>query len=388
MKILIITATEARGFSLADHLSMHHDIHVLHTDDVAFECSFSESTINEATFQTYPFGDYQQIIYLTSPNLSYDYLTTTLERLKELPNTNITCISERSINLSIEPEHDTELYICEGFRSLLGDRLSLWYTVPIYGEDFLPDAMIKILDQREKQNQIILPGEKTDAFEAIHISDLITALETHFDNFSSSWPVLLSVHQSTTLEDLGSALHNLLPQAEIVYSPNDQIRLSQNQIGSTINGDTVFVNENWMPKHRFFQDLPSVMKLVEQGKARTDYSERPTKTNTVLRIALFLGLFAGICVYSSFMRVSSELQFVDFKLLFIIGTCLFWGRSYGLTAAVLCSIASITQSILGGTKWHVIFFHIDNWIPIATYLASAVLFGMYRDNQTKESLHE
>ena len=41
-----------------------------------------------------------------------------------------------------------------------------------------------------------------------------------------------------------------------------------------------------------------------------------------------------------------------------------------------------------GTKWHVIFFHIDNWIPIATYLASAVLFGMYRDNQTKESLHE
>ena len=30
----------------------------------------------------------------------------------------------------------------------------------------------------------------------------------------------------------------------------------------------IFINEKWMPKHRFFQDLPSVMKTIETEKTR------------------------------------------------------------------------------------------------------------------------
>ena len=388
MKLLVITTADARGFSIADQLSTEHDIAVLHTDSILFECPYPDAVIDEKVLRTYPFDDFQRIIYLTSPRLSYNYLTIVLERLKDFPDTSIICISERAINLTAKQESVTEMYICEGFRNILGDRLSFWYTATIYGEDFLPGELCLMLERREMQNQIIIPGNMTDSFEAIHVSDLVTAIELYSYGSESTWPIFLSVHQRSTLEDLGSSLHNLLPQSEITYSSDEQNHSIQGHDEDDTVDKAIFINEKWMPKHRFFQDLPSVMKTIETEKTRIDYSTHPRKANKLLRIVIFLGLFAAICVYSGFMRVSSELQFVDFKLLFVIGACLFWGRSYGLTAAVLCSIASVVQSISGGTKWYVIFFHIDNWIPIATYLASAVLFGMYRDNRIKEDFRE
>lgn len=99
------------------------------------------------------------------------------------------------------------------------------------------------------------------------------------------------------------------------------------------------------------------------------------------RALLFIVLFACVCLYTGFFQLSSELQFVDVRVLYVIVASLFFGKGYGLTAGLLCCAASVVQSMTSGTAWYVIFFHIDNWIPLAIYLAAALLFGMYGDSR-------
>ena len=71
---------------------------------------------------------------------------------------------------------------------------------------------------------------------------------------------------------------------------------------------------------------------------------------------------------------------MDVRLLFVVGVSLYMGRSFGLAAGVFASVASIVEAVAADNRWYVLFFHIDNWIPMAVYLAAAVLLGMYSEN--------
>ena len=50
-----------------------------------------------------------------------------------------------------------------------------------------------------------------------------------------------------------------------------------------------------------------------------------------------------------------------------------------MLAALFCGTASIIQSLAGGYRWYVLFYNVDNWIPIAVYFIAAILLGIYRE---------
>lgn len=375
MEILIITAMDRKGIALAEELSMHHEVTVLHPEKIGFECSFAETTVNEKDISGFPFERFQSVVYASSRKLPCEYLVGTLKALETVSGPACICLAEEGLDLSPKQRALPEPYICAGFRSDLGNRISVWYTAPVYGEDFLPDELMTQLMGRARTNKIVLPGREEQAFDMLHISDLTGALEAYWENGQTEDTVFLGSGQQSMMRELGKAIHALLPQTEIGYEDRQ--------------GSSSFPNDNprvtgWMPVHSFYDDLPEAVRKIELEGDGLRQEKRGRRMKEAARLILFLLAFAVVYVYTSFIKMGSELQFVDLRLLFIVSSCLFWGRRYGLAAAVLCSASGILQSILGGTRWHVIFFHIDNWIPVAVYIASAVLFGMYHDNHTKD----
>ncbi len=204
----------------------------------------------------------------------------------------------------------------------------------------------------------------------MHVDDLAKAIERYAGEGRFEPEMNLTSGQHSTFKALGDALHGVVRQANIDYTV-DFTPAGQATEDSAIKG--------WMPERSFFSELPCVVRSIESEGAQILRISRSRVKSTLFRLLSFLALFAFVCLYTGFIKTSSELQFVDVRLLFIISACLFLGKRYGLAAAVLCSVASVAQSIFYGTQWYVIFFHVDNWIPVSIYLASSVLFGMYQE---------
>ena len=384
MKLLLVTATDSKGIALGEYLSNYFDITVLHTLQVDFEFPFSEYIItDENALRNHLAPECDYIIYLSSEELPCNYLPIVLQSMNVVSSTRLICISESNINLSQQSSADTNRYICNGCRELT-DRISFWKTAPIYGDDFLPPELTGIYNNYKRTNTIVLPGNEIDSFEAIHISDIGAAIKTYIGKAENYSNIFLTSHQEASLKSLETLFKSVFSQSKIVYQQNHtsaSIMPTMSAFQTPEDYDSI---DQWMPSHNFYEEFPHIINNIEQEIADSKSSLFAGGSKALIHICLFLVIFSLVCLYTGFMKVGSELQFVDFRLLFVIGSCLIWGRRYGLAAAVLCSMASIIQSVLGGTKWHILFFHIDNWIPVATYLASAVLFGMYRENKVKE----
>ena len=70
---------------------------------------------------------------------------------------------------------------------------------------------------------------------------------------------------------------------------------------------------------------------------------------------------------------------LDARLLFVIAASVIMGSRWGIAAALLAAASGIADQLMSGVAWHVLFFRPSNWIPYAVYLASAILFGLYRE---------
>lgn len=370
MQILMVTAADSKGFTLAERLSHGHDVTVLHPGEVEIECPFKEIETNERELARFPLHDVQLIVYLASDRLPCRDLTAVLHSARQTPCVKCVCIAENPLNLSVQCEDPPERYICRGFQNQMPGELSFWSVSPLYGDDFLPEELMGTLAGRVRNNRIILPGFPDHTFDVMHVDDLAKAIERYAGEDRFEPEMNLTSGQHSTFKALGDALHGIARQANIDYTV-DFTPAGQATEDGAIKG--------WMPERTFFSELPCVVRSIESEGAQILRISRSRVKSTLLRLLSFLALFAFVCLYTGFIKTSSELQFVDVRLLFIISACLFWGKRYGLAAAVLCSVASVAQSVLYGTQWYVIFFHVDNWIPVSIYLASSVLFGMYQE---------
>ena len=371
MRILIVTMNDSKGLTLAETLSKSYDIIVLHSGKIEFECPFNEHEIIEEELNTFSFDDFDFVIYLASESLPCQILTSVLHGVRSASKTRCICIAEAALNASFSSEYIPERFICKGYSDQARGLLSFWTVSPLYGEDFLPEPLMQSIAGRIKNNRVIIPGSEEDFFDLLHVEDLANALDKYIQLQEYRPEVVLTSGQTGTMKELGKVLKNHAPQVNINYKDAAQ--------GSKAIPESSFIG--WTPKHSYTAELPEVIQLIEREGSEILAAERGHRSKITVKILSFLGVFALVCIYTSFIRTSSELQFVDVRLLFVISACLFWGSKYGLSAAVLCSAASVIQSIASGTQWHVIFFHIDNWIPITVYLACAVLFGMYKENQ-------
>lgn len=369
MRLLMITAFDSVGAELAAVLSANGNVTVLHPGVCPIECRFHERTILPQELLSAEVAAYDAVIYLASDKLETAYLEHLMVRLRESAIPCI-CVEPRMISVREGTPTSAVEALCRYCQEKYALPVS-WISVPaLYGDDFLPDMWMDKLLKRAKSNRLTLQGDPDDECDLLHIRDAASLL--HCLALDHDRPRALTIG-SGYASDLKSILQVLQAHFQLA-----DIHLSR-PFGE---GVRILADDypQWTPSHSFIQDLPHVLREMEAQRRFEHLQRRHTWRRRVQRLIAFALLFGCVCLYTGFIRVSSELQFVDVRLLFVICVSLYMGRGYGMAAGLCSSIASIAEAIAAGNRWHTIFFHIDNWIPIAVYIAAAVLFGMYSEN--------
>ena len=371
MNILMITELDPAGVALAEKMSEMNHVMVLHPRQWALESRFAEKQCTAHRLLAHDLSGYGAVICVVSPGLEIRYLECLLERLRLWPGLRCICVEAREACEREGMPISAAEALCAQYRRQ-GEEQATYLSVPaLYGADFLPHGMMRSLLHRPVSNRIELQGSPEDSCDMLHVNDLAALLTrmTDRDAECGAAVVIGSAH-AAPLGEAAETIRAHFRLTELTLTAQDAPARAARTGGFP----------GWMPRHSFIHELPEVLTGVEEQGFRSLRSRRGARLRLLGRIGLFLLLFACTCLYTGFIQVSSELQFVDVRLLFVVGVSLYMGRSFGLAAGVFASLASIAEAVAAGNRWYVLFFHIDNWIPMAVYLAAAVLLGMYSEN--------
>ena len=378
MKLLFFSALDAPGASFAEELSSTHTVMVIHPDEWDLEGSFSHQAVNgfrELDYDSFS-REYDAFIILSCNDKMADAMNDVLNLCSGKQVQKLICIHSRPLLESYVNRKSIDECVCEAHQQNGESNIAFMDIPALYGDDFLPAELEAAVQSSQKSNYLHLKGSHLSVCDLLHVQDLASAVNILLDAPDMKHSVFLTSEQSITREMLASCIRNAYQFVNIgCADPAEDPSETSGRFHSDLPG--------WMPRHTVSEEIPSVFSAL-QDKSGIDRETQSKKVSVHIRkIAVFLIAFLCLWAYTNFLKVSSELQFVDVRLLFIIAMSLFLGKGYGLAAGIVCSVSSVLDSIMAGYEWHTIFFHVDNWIPIAVYLASAVLFGMYNDNRSK-----
>lgn len=282
-------------------------------------------------------------------------------------------IREQSFFRRRDNKADVACRLCEGLSQECGVDTILVSVSCLYSQERSPRFVEEAIYQIERRRELTPGGFADEICDSLHIDDFCTAMDSIIHRESkepferielqSAYPFTLS----SFVEDIKKRYGELSVQP---YTEKNEEREY-----------TPYQSDAWMPEHSFTDDMPVLLDHMEEKRRDLQKSKRKKGFNIALKIGAFAIIFVLIEMITQFISVASDLQFVDLRLLFVAAASLFFGKHYGIAAATMCGIASIIQSLLAGNRWYVLFYHVDNWIPLAVYFIVAIVLGIYQDKK-------
>jgi len=241
-------------------------------------------------------------------------------------------------------------------------------------KEFLQDAVEK--------KEIHLVGEPAAQTDFLCYEDLGILLSRIVDEpvQEGYTAVDLSGGDPMTFERLSTILEVQMPQTKIIY--DNQTRA----VPIYLKDNWAQKEYEWVPEHSFEKDLP---QLIEQAKKR--YSEQQKKKEKIsvyqnvkdkVRIMIEIVVtFAVAVLLDYWTKGNVQLQFLDFKMIFVVLMGTMNGLASGVVAAVLSCVAYVVLESTS-TPWQILFYNVQNWLPFATYFLLGAVTGYTRDRHT------
>lgn len=246
-------------------------------------------------------------------------------------------------------------------------------TSPLYGEMHQPHFVSEICSSLNSRGSLLLEGHPDDICDCIFIDDFCLAvkelIETRYD------AVLVDIATPTPF-----SMWSFVEQLRRVY-PAVVIELDESAAPSRARKVHHF--DSWKPARSFLEDIDICFEVAEGSRSEEKQSLFLRRFRLAGKAIIYVAFFLLVELYSSFVFVSSGLQFVDLRLLFVVTTALLGGMRLGLFSAMLCTVSSIAHALVGGTQWYVIAFNINNWIPFAVYFVCGIVFGSMKGFRIK-----
>ena len=98
-------------------------------------------------------------------------------------------------------------------------------------------------------------------------------------------------------------------------------------------------------------------------------------------------LLLGIISFLMDARFSgtSQLSFLDFRLLFVLIMGMLRGLNAGIVSALVASIGYTFRAVQS-EAWQIIFYNVQNWLPFATYFLVGATSGYFKDKY-EDTIH-
>lgn len=242
---------------------------------------------------------------------------------------------------------------------------------PLYGSVTVPHCIEETVQTIIRNNVIKKPEDFGNMCDALHIDDFCLFIGNFIEQIETIPVSTINVRSgySFSPKSLFEKFAKHYPQA--IESFDD--------LTSDVSSDESFHLAKWAPKHSFLEEIDDVIEYVEICLKRKNIKKKRKAFSTFGKLAMFAGAFVLMEIYTNYMAVASDLQFVDLRVAFIAMVAVIFNKKYSVAAAILCGAANVLQSLSVGYQWHVIFFNVNNWIPIALYVLFGTIIGIISD---------
>lgn len=372
MNLTYIGLPNECGTKICNSLSVSHKVTMITDQHPLYEIE-CDIVINKSMYVDGYFDNKSENILIYN-NVNGNYKT--LNKWLAAATGNVDCvilINENTLFKESEDIFSIEELLCSKYSAKSKTKAIVINTSVLYGSETIPAGIEKIVKKVRQKNILEAPENFVNICDILHIDDLCSFLNQYINEISEYSFSKINVQSgySFSTKELFGILKTKYPQAQSLF---DEKKLK----GVSMVDSHHF--EEWTPKHSFLSDLNDVLVALEERMTQTQALNRKGKISIVSKVMIFFIAFLAMELYINFISVASDLQFVDLRILFIAFSAVLFNRKFAISASVLCSIANIVQSLLNGYKWHVVFFHINNWIPLVIYVIFATLIGTYIDH--------
>lgn len=369
MNVLFLGQLNEIGVKLCNSLAAAHEVIALADSqpDYRLDC---RCVTNSGEQRRLLEGEVDLLVFLESGNEDINSVNALLSQTLEKTGCRLMYIKERPVFCRRPQSAAIGALLCREYASRYDTAVTLIEPSCLYGEETLPGFLRAALDEIRAHNTLTPGGAEDEYCDCLHIDDLCGVIRDFAERqdggfcrygLQSGYPF---------------PLHRLIEKLKDSFR---QITVEDYEETSGEAESESYRDSGWSPSHSFLEDLePLLMLAGERDKKLSRLRGRKAMGNVAVAFS-FAAVFALVEIYIQFITVSSDLQFVDMRLLFVVVCSLVLGKKYGVCAAVLCGAASVIQSLMIGYQWYVLFYHVDNWIPIAVYFAAAIGIGLYRD---------
>lgn len=270
---------------------------------------------------------------------------------------------------------DISVMLAQEYFDNVGLDVSVVQVPCLYGDD-LPPKLVEISRDALIKNKITI--EKTNIVEILHIDDFcdffVDALND-CDNLFDKRYVLLQGSFPLELDSFVQLLKDRYNGVEISYLENER------KIKDKIIADSKRININ---SRNGFKDVDALLKKSEERVYEKGLNKKKSIGGSILKLGILAFLFAIISVYTVLAPSGAELQYIDFRFIFIVFAALIFGENYGYLAAGLCSVLFVFEKLYNGTAWYTLFYNVNNWITVIVYIVSAMVLGMILSRQENQ----
>lgn len=238
----------------------------------------------------------------------------------------------------------------------------------------LEDPFLVPLFDACSTGSVALQGAQDAAFPLLCAEELAVLVRRIFDSWDGNFETLdVADAFHHTAGEVGEALQALFPGLSAAYGDSAGYNLPAN--------DVARVRYGWFQRYDLLRDLSTIHarwdagreKKVNPLRAAIDRIQMRTLPVKCLETAAAWVLFE---VLERLFSQSTQLNVLDYRLLYVVLIGTLYGLDFGLVAALLASVGlAASYFTLYGYTFQGLFYEPSNWLPFIAYFVVGAVCG-------------
>lgn len=219
-----------------------------------------------------------------------------------------------------------------------------------------------------------LQGAQDAAFPLLCAEELSVLVRRIFDSWNGNFETLdVADAFHHTVGEVGDALKALFPGLSVAYGDSVGYALPAS--------DVARVRYGWFQRYDLLRDLSTIQARWDAGRAKKvnplraaiDRIQMRTLPVKCLETAAAWVLFE---VLERLFSQSTQLNVLDYRLLYVVLIGTLYGLDFGLVAALLASVGlAASYFTLYGYTFQGLFYEPSNWLPFIAYFVVGAVCG-------------
>lgn len=219
-----------------------------------------------------------------------------------------------------------------------------------------------------------LQGAQDAAFPLLCAEELSVLVRRIFDSWDGNFETLdVADTFHHTVGEVGEALQSLFPGVSVAYGDSAGYALPAS--------DVARVRYGWFQRYDLLRDLSTIQARWDAGRAKKVNPLRAAIDRIQQRTLPIKCLETGVAwvlfeVLERLFSQSTQLNVLDYRLLYVVLIGTLYGLDFGLVAALLASVGLAASYFTQyGYTFQGLFYEPSNWLPFIAYFVVGAVCG-------------